>query len=172
MAPARRVLALALCSRAALLLALLASDAAFTDLDSSTRLAAALPCASASSAAAPPPAAAARPLVLLVWDTAYFSRIAKCGYETDKINAFFPLLPAVMRAAAAVAGARASLPSAAPAAPACRPPAATCRCAGSGFTSPISRSATSLPLPAAPPTQASFRGCAACRPRPHTWRPG
>jgi hypothetical protein len=33
---------------------------------------------------------------LAVWDTVYFARVARCGYETDKINAFFPLLPAAM----------------------------------------------------------------------------
>jgi hypothetical protein len=55
--------------------------------------------------AAPPPrleaatAAAAKP-PLGVWDTAYFARVARCGYETDKINAFFPLLPAAMHALA------------------------------------------------------------------------
>lgn len=27
----------------------------------------------------------------------YFVRVARCGYETDKINAFFPGLPAAMR---------------------------------------------------------------------------
>lgn len=31
------------------------------------------------------------------WDSVFFVRVAKCGYETDMINAFFPLLPLVMR---------------------------------------------------------------------------
>lgn len=31
------------------------------------------------------------------WDSVYFMRIAQCGYESDQIFAFFPLLPAIMR---------------------------------------------------------------------------
>lgn len=31
---------------------------------------------------------------LAPWDSVFFTRIAKCGYETDLINAFFPLVPA------------------------------------------------------------------------------
>ena len=31
------------------------------------------------------------------WDSVYFVRLAKCGYEDDQIFAFFPLLPWVMR---------------------------------------------------------------------------
>lgn len=151
MTPASRVLLLALCSRAALLLGLLAADAAFPDLDTSTRLAAALPCASAGAAAAPPPPAAP-PIPLLVWDTAYFSRIAKCGYETDKINAFFPLLPAVMRAAAAVTG---GVPC--PAQPQLPLPVAR-------LPPPVARSSARLPppqtRPAPAPLPSSARRCA------------
>jgi phosphatidylinositol glycan class V len=33
---------------------------------------------------------------LTPWDSVYFVRIAQCGYESDQIFAFFPLLPAVM----------------------------------------------------------------------------
>lgn len=34
---------------------------------------------------------------LAVWDTQYFVRITKCGYEFEQFHAFFPLLPAVLR---------------------------------------------------------------------------
>lgn len=33
---------------------------------------------------------------LTPWDSVYFVRIAQCGYESDQIFAFFPLLPLVM----------------------------------------------------------------------------
>lgn len=41
---------------------------------------------------------------LAPWDTVYFVRIAKCGYENDMTNAFFPLLPLIMRYGAKVPG--------------------------------------------------------------------
>lgn len=50
------------------------------------------------------PAGLARKPPLGVWDTVYFARVARCGYETDKINAFFPGLPAAMRAGGAALG--------------------------------------------------------------------
>ncbi|PSC76827.1 GPI mannosyltransferase 2 isoform A [Micractinium conductrix] len=107
-APARRVLLLALASRVAVLGAMLLADWTFADLDTSSRLQG-FPCAGdgggdGGAAAHPPLAATAKP-PLAVWDTAYFSRVASCGYETDKINAFFPLLPTVMRVLAGVPGA-------------------------------------------------------------------
>lgn len=34
---------------------------------------------------------------IIPWDGVYFMRIAQCGYESDQIFAFFPLLPAIMR---------------------------------------------------------------------------
>jgi phosphatidylinositol glycan class V len=37
------------------------------------------------------------------WDSVYFVRIAQCGYESDQIFAFFPLLPMLMRVGGAVA---------------------------------------------------------------------
>lgn len=33
-------------------------------------------------------------MTLAPWDSVFFTRIARCGYETDQIHAFFPLLPA------------------------------------------------------------------------------
>lgn len=35
---------------------------------------------------------------LVVWDSVFFVRIAKCGYEYEQFHAFFPLLPLAMRA--------------------------------------------------------------------------
>ena len=35
---------------------------------------------------------------LAVWDSVFFVRIAKCGYEYEQFHAFFPLLPLTMRA--------------------------------------------------------------------------
>ncbi len=35
---------------------------------------------------------------LAVWDSVFFIRIAKCGYEYEQFHAFFPLLPLTMRA--------------------------------------------------------------------------
>ena len=39
---------------------------------------------------------------MVVWDTVYFVRIAKCGYEYDLTHAFFPLMPLLMRAFASI----------------------------------------------------------------------
>ncbi|KAL4444210.1 hypothetical protein ABPG75_011947 [Micractinium tetrahymenae] len=104
-APASRVLLLALASRLVVLGAMLLADWSFADLDSSARLQG-YPCAGASSSGVA--ADGQRPThkpPLGVWDTVYFARVARCGYETDKINAFFPGLPAAMRAGgAALAG--------------------------------------------------------------------
>ena len=33
-----------------------------------------------------------------MWDTIFYMRIAKCGYEFEQYHAFFPLLPALIRA--------------------------------------------------------------------------
>lgn len=39
---------------------------------------------------------------VIPWDGIYFMRIAQCGYESDQIFAFFPLLPVIMRASGEV----------------------------------------------------------------------
>ena len=36
---------------------------------------------------------------LAVWDSAFFVRVARCGYEYEQFHAFFPLLPLLLRAA-------------------------------------------------------------------------
>ena len=101
-APPAKSLRLALLSRLLVLAGLALSGRLFADLDSSARLqvrACDRGAGGASGAAAPPP--------LSVWDAVHFVRIAKCGYETDMLGAFFPALPAAMRAVqGAVAGER------------------------------------------------------------------
>lgn len=34
---------------------------------------------------------------LIVWDSVYYIRIAKCGYEFEQMFAFFPVLPVLIR---------------------------------------------------------------------------
>lgn len=67
--------------------------------DTSARLQA-RPCNGTAAAAVPPAPAAGGPPprapALAVWDTLHFARIARCGYETDMLAAFFPLVPGVM----------------------------------------------------------------------------
>jgi phosphatidylinositol glycan class V len=96
-----RIIVLALASRLAVLALMAAADAAFPDLASSAQLQN-FPCAGASDEGAP---LRSTPLdEMAPWDSVYFVRIAKCGYENDMINAFFPLLPAVMRYGARLTG--------------------------------------------------------------------
>jgi GPI mannosyltransferase 2 len=104
-----RVLALALSSRLFVLLLMAVADTVFSDLDSSSHLQN-FPCGSLNKTA---------PLEhnisynswlarfldgLAPWDSVYFVRIAKCGYETDMVNAFFPFLPFLMRYGAKYTG--------------------------------------------------------------------
>lgn len=92
-----RIISLALASRLAVLGLMVFSDAAFTDLASSAQLQN-FPCDGAAPRGQRDFSIASTPLdELAPWDTVYFVRIAKCGYENDMINAFFPLLPMVMR---------------------------------------------------------------------------
>ncbi len=42
----------------------------------------------------------------MAWDSLHYQRIAQCGYETEKSHAFFPMLPAVMRATQATGAPR------------------------------------------------------------------
>lgn len=112
--PAARVLALALLSRVLVLGGMILATAAFSDLDTSARLQV-RPCNAAggngAAAADAPPAPGAVTPPLAVWDAIHFVRVAKCGYETDMLGAFFPALPAVMRAwQQAAAGEPASRP--------------------------------------------------------------
>lgn len=48
---------------------------------------------------------------LVVWDTVYFERIARCGYEFEQFHAFFPLFPKVVYGLAYLAGFRPPSPA-------------------------------------------------------------
>lgn len=94
-----RVMALALASRVAVLALMAAADAALPDLATSARLQN-FPCVRQSHSRDRGSAPSLQSTFLddlAPWDSVYFVRIAKCGYETDMVNAFFPLLPAIMR---------------------------------------------------------------------------
>ena len=92
----RKLLLLALCSRLLAILFIIAADYYFDDLDSSERLQN-FSCEGDALSASPMPS---NTIIdgLATWDSVYFIRIAKCGYENDMIHAFFPLLPSLMRA--------------------------------------------------------------------------
>ena len=98
----RRVLILALASRIVALALMAVADYVFADLDSSAHLQN-FPCSGVdrheyfneSSSLFDE---------LAPWDTVYFVRIAKCGYEYDMTNAFFPLLPLLMKYAVQIPG--------------------------------------------------------------------
>lgn len=100
-----RVALLALLSRIVVLGCMVSSKVAFSDLDTSARLQV-RPCDAQQGGWEQPapllPGAPAPPYS--VWDTVHFVRIAKCGYETDMLAAFFPLVPAVMRLWSTAAG--------------------------------------------------------------------
>jgi GPI mannosyltransferase 2 len=99
-----RIVLLALSSRIACLTLMSLAGASFASLDTSARLES-FACLSQKSDAEtiPKDAATSQQFTSLqelsVWDSAYFVRIAKCGYEHDMTNAFFPLLPLCMRLA-------------------------------------------------------------------------
>ena len=92
-----RVVALALASRLGVLALMAAADAAFPDLASSAHLQN-FPCDAASDTERSHALSQSTFMDSMApWDSVYFVRIAKCGYESDMVNAFFPLLPLVMR---------------------------------------------------------------------------
>ena len=105
----RRVLILALSSRLIVLTLMAIADAAFPDLDSSSHLQN-FPCGSLDKNTPPPHTDTPFFRITRVldglapWDSVYFIRIAKCGYETDMIHAFFPFLPFLMRYSAKYTG--------------------------------------------------------------------
>eukprot|EP00887_Chlorella_sp_A99_P001126 scaffold14.g1126.t1 len=84
------------------------ADLTFDDLDSSARLQA-RPCgaAEAETGSGAASRAAAAIVHLGPWDTVHFVHVAKCGYETDMSNAFFPGLPLAMRTLTSLPGVRA-----------------------------------------------------------------
>jgi len=105
--PVFRVLQVAVASRVLVLLLALLSDAAVQDYDTSARYDVpntSTRCELSDGDEKTPqkePLAQALCQVLedkLAWDSVHYLRIAQCGYETEKSHAFFPLLPALMRA--------------------------------------------------------------------------
>lgn len=113
---AGRVVILALLSRILVLGMMFLSDALFVDLDTSSHLIMGLPCLDQgkhqSNATNGIDFQNRKEEIqndenriesykgqgsMVVWDTVFFVRIAKCGYEHDLNNAFFPLLPIIMR---------------------------------------------------------------------------
>lgn len=102
----QKLFVLALTSRLLVLSLMVIADAVFPDLDSSAHLQN-FPCGSLDKTA---PISTDSSWIsrfldgLAPWDSVYFVRIAKCGYETDMINAFFPFLPFLMRYGAKYTG--------------------------------------------------------------------
>lgn len=102
----QKILVLALTSRLLVLLLMVTADTVFSDLDSSAHLQN-FPCGSLDKTT---PISTSNSWIarfldgLAPWDSVYFVRIAKCGYETDMINAFFPFLPFLMRYGAKYTG--------------------------------------------------------------------
>lgn len=177
-----RVVLLALASRLLVAAAILLAGAAFPDLDSSALLGAALPCATAAAdssaelaetAAAAGDAPPSRLPLRPIWDAVYFSRIARCGYESDKSNAFFPLVPALMHGAAAALGA----PELCPAVRVPRPWLALCEAGIVCFSAIRQPTSPSLPCccsPSLPPClqpRCRPRCAPPCRPTPSTCWP-
>ncbi len=100
------MLTLALASRILVLVLMIVADTIFADLDSSAHLQN-FPCGSLdkNTPITTNTSWIARLLDgLAPWDSVYFVRIAKCGYETDMVNAFFPFLPFLMRYGAKFTG--------------------------------------------------------------------
>ncbi|KFM25627.1 GPI mannosyltransferase 2 [Auxenochlorella protothecoides] len=96
-----KLLGLAALSRALVLVGIVLSDAAFVDLDTSASQQN-RPCDRQCSGTGTSCLAGGSAHTTIfddvsAWDSVFFVRVAKCGYETDMINAFFPLLPLVMR---------------------------------------------------------------------------
>ncbi|KAL6770231.1 PIGV1 [Auxenochlorella protothecoides x Auxenochlorella symbiontica] len=96
-----KLLGLAALSRALVLVGIVLSDAAFNDLDTSASQQN-RPCDRQCSGTGTSCLASGSAHTTIfddvsAWDSVFFVRVAKCGYETDMINAFFPLLPLVMR---------------------------------------------------------------------------
>lgn len=90
-----KVGAIAVVSRLVILLLSAVSDALLSDYDTSSTLNS-RPC----DIDGPPAAQRMSAFGKHVWDSVYFTRIAKCGYEYEQYHAFFPGLP---HASAAIA---------------------------------------------------------------------
>jgi phosphatidylinositol glycan class V len=105
----RKIIALAATSRIICLSLVILADLSFTDLATSAHLSN-FQCLSPATSSRAPLNLNPYPTTsldhLAPWDSMYFVRIAKCGYENDMINAFFPLLPMLMRTLDIVTGSR------------------------------------------------------------------
>ncbi len=102
--PHRGILRLAITSRVLTLALMIVSDLGFRDLSTSAHLQS-YPCRRDSPVSLHGPVTLHNPVIqaletatasLTPWDSVYFVRIAQCGYESDQMFAFFPLLPLVM----------------------------------------------------------------------------
>lgn len=92
-----RVLWMALVSRCVTLGLIVVQDALFRDLSTSSHLQY-YPCHGGDQFAGQKRSWWLDMMESMIpWDGVYFMRIAQCGYESDQIFAFFPLLPAIMR---------------------------------------------------------------------------
>ena len=97
-----QVLQMALLSRFVTLVLMLLQDGLFEDLSSSSHLQP-YPCRQAGEKNSPEAVPQTSKLDAIAestfspWDGVYFTRIAQCGYESDQVFAFFPLLPLLMR---------------------------------------------------------------------------
>lgn len=105
---------LALLSRGLILVLMVGSSRLFTDLDSSKRLQL-QPCENkefVESASTTSNGFVLQTATdMSVWDAVHFGRIAQCGYETDMLRAFFPLLPWIMKVTASWSGASCQEPT-------------------------------------------------------------
>lgn len=91
------VLRMAFVSRCITLGLMLIQDAIFRDLSTSSHLQY-YPCHDSVDSEGPVTSWISNGIESSIpWDGVYFMRIAQCGYESDQIFAFFPLLPAIMR---------------------------------------------------------------------------
>jgi GPI mannosyltransferase 2 len=105
----RKIIALAATSRIICLSLVILADVSFTDLATSAHLSN-FQCLSPAPSSPAPLHLIPSPTTsldhLAPWDSMYFVRIAKCGYENDMIHAFFPLLPMFMRTLDILTGSR------------------------------------------------------------------
>ena len=95
-----KVAAVAFASRALVLGWMFLSAGLYRKLDTSTNLqnfACIVGGKESSAQPQPGPSSGWTVNALAPWDSVFFVRIAKCGYEVDMFNAFFPLYPLLMR---------------------------------------------------------------------------
>ena len=90
----RKAALVAIASRSVVLLLSSLLDASLPDYDTSGELVDQGACNSAIREVAPSPTWVERVVKgLVVWDSVYFVRIARCGYEYEQYHAFFPGYP-------------------------------------------------------------------------------